>query len=737
MASLLLFLIGIPLNLGIALASGASATAGLASGVVGGLVVGTLTGCPLMVSGPATGLIAMIWQITDKHGFEALGPVCLMAGFFQIMIGILNLGPWFRAVAPAVIQGMLAGIGILIFASQFHVMLEQIPAKIGIINLLTIPKVLYEGFFGSGTQATHLAGILGALTILLTVLWSKLPGRAKLIPGSLIGIAVAILVARLGKFPVQFVQIPDDLVSEFHFMSVQKLSMLSDISIWGSVAALCFIATAQTLLTATAVDKLHGSSTNYNKEAIAQGAGNMAAGLLGILPLAGVIVRSATNIQAGASSRLSTILQGLWVSIFAFFFAASMKVIPISGLAAVLVYTGYRLVNINAIRELSRFSRGEVINYWVTLIAIVCTDLLTGIVAGFALSAARLIYVLTHCSTEFRQDPQTGASVVEIQGSATFFTLPALARALRRVPPGLEVHLFVSRLNYIDHACLEHLMSWEEQYINQGGQVYVEWDHLIGRFNRPLTREIAEKGAVQGAIHQIEQEDRGDTYDALVARGALLEIEASHYEEVVEQVVQVLGSKLDGNAASRVRSALLHEFAETGPPSMGYAAVPNLLLHELTRPELVLVRCKQGIRISRSGLEKPITATCLLFLLSPSNAVGEHLRVLAALASRLEEATEQAWLEAIQPEQLRDFLLRHRRFVSLAIQSGERSEEFAGKAVWEVASTLPASCLIAWLDREGKGIVPKGNTKIQVGDRITILGTPDDISEVFSTYLRA
>lgn len=141
-ASFVLFLVAIPLNLGIALASGVGAAAGLVSGVVGGLLVGLMAGCPLMVTGPATGLIAMVWQISNKHGLESLGVVVLGAGILQIAIGLLRLGPWFRAVSPAVIQGMLGGIGVLIFASQFHVMLASKPSASGWQNIRAIPQVL-------------------------------------------------------------------------------------------------------------------------------------------------------------------------------------------------------------------------------------------------------------------------------------------------------------------------------------------------------------------------------------------------------------------------------------------------------------------------------------------------------------------------------------------------------------------------------------------------------------------
>jgi len=726
MASLLLFLIAIPLNLGISLASGLTATQGLVGGVIGGVVVGMLSGCPLMVTGPATGLIAIIWQITDAHGLAALGPVAMAAGGLQIALGMLSLAPWFRAVAPAVIQGMLAGIGILIFASQFHVMLEGVPHKSGLVNLVRIPLEVYNALIGGGTESTHLAGILGALTILLTVLWARIPGRARLIPGSLIGVSVAIGVAWVGRMPVKYVQVPTDLAADLHFITLDGLALLLSPSVLGSVLALAFVATAQTLLTATAVDRLHGGEpTNYDREALAQGVGNMVAGALGVLPMCGVIVRSAANVQAGGTSRASAMLQGLWVGLFTVFFSKFLNLIPISSLAGVLVYTGYRLVDVKALRGLSKFGRGELIICWVTLLGVVTTDVLTGILVGFLVSAARLVYVLSHCRTQIRQEGSRQV-VVEIQGSATFFTLPALARSLRRVRTGQEVHVFVSRLNYIDHACLEHLMSWEEKYLERGGEVFIEWDHLMGRFRSPLTREIAEKGAVEQALVGLNAEIPREGYEALVTRSLVLDLtEPLSYQQLVEKVIAELGARLDEASQREARRGLLHELAEQGPPRVGGAALPCHRLSGLSGVEMVLVRCRAPVQLPGGP------AGCLVFVFGPEGQTGEYLRQLAALASRLEEANLADWEAAVGASGLKQFLLHRSRFVTLEIQALGPTAELVGMAVSEVAAqALPPGALIALIDREGRALVPKGRTELLGGDRVTILGAPSDIEEL-------
>ncbi len=484
-SSFVLFLIAVPLNLGIALASGGTATQGMLTGLVAALVVSLLAGAPLMVSAPATGLIAVVWQITDLHGMAMLGFVVLMAGLCQILIGLLRLGPWFRAVTPAVIQGMLAGIGLLIFASQFHVMMGSVPARSGLENFAAIPHSLYLAVTSGTSSPAVLSALVGSLTIVAVVAWNRASGRLKLVPPPLVGALVGISVALLGGFEIAYVSVPDDLSSEFNLFHLGMLESLKDGSVWGSILGLTFIATAQTLLTATAVDRLHEyKKTNYNREVIAQGAGNAVAGFLGGLPLCGVIVRSAANLQSGANSRWANFLHGLWLFIFVALLSAYLAFIPIPTLAAVLVYTGLRLVNIEAIRELRKFGRGELAIYLVTVSTIVTFDLLVGIMAGFALSALRLLYSLTHCDVVVEQpDREEGPVVVDLRGSATFFTLPSLARRLEDLPKGAEIEVSVEGLTYIDHACLEQLLAWEEEYVAQGGRTKIAWSRLMGRFN--------------------------------------------------------------------------------------------------------------------------------------------------------------------------------------------------------------------------------------------------------------
>ncbi|MGD9634789.1 MAG: SulP family inorganic anion transporter, partial [Pirellulales bacterium] len=580
--SVAVFLVALPLCMGIAIASGVPVAAGLITGIVGGIVGGALAGAPLQVSGPAAGLTVVVYEIVQKYGLESLGAIVLMAGALQIVAGVFKLGQWFRAVSPAVIKGMLAGIGVLIFASQFHVMVDDSPKKDGIQNLITIPQAIAKGlplpeastteqrerrtkylklvgtlherqteiveavaeavpkqidaefrvpaatltwlvstqqqltddvrsaaeeihknhfaktntgkaaaaadaaladseaalaklqahdvasFFASQQQsAASLAKLTGSLkshqwaakigivTIAVLLLWQTFsPKRLKAVPAPLVAIIVATAAAVLWSLPVLYVEVPDSLFSAIHLPSTTILDNNPIGGLIGAAIVIALIASAETLLCATAVDQMHcGPRTQYDRELVAQGVGNSLCGLLGALPMTGVIVRSAANVQAGGTSRASAIMHGLWLLVFVGLLGFVLRSIPVASLAAVLVYTGYKLVNLKQVKELAKYGWGEVFIYFATMMSIVATDLLTGVVVGVALSAAKLLYTFAHLETRFENQPSSNRIVLSLVGTATFLRLPRLAAALEEVPESAELHVDFEQLDYIDHAC--------------------------------------------------------------------------------------------------------------------------------------------------------------------------------------------------------------------------------------------------------------------------------------------
>ena len=355
LASVIVFLVAMPLAIGISIACGLPIYCGIISGIIGGIVVGALSGNSLQVSGPAAGLILIVVDIIHTLGIEKLFLIIFVVGLMQILFGFLSLGKWFRAISPAIIQGMLAGIGISIFLSQFHIMLDSKPQNTFIANILDLGRVIYHSVLPMNGSAHHLAAMVGLLTICIIVVWDLLPfKKLKAVPSALVAVIIASLFANFMHFDINYIQVGQNFWSEAIFIKPSLFAHILDLKVLISALVITFIASAETLLTSTAIDKMSSKSkTDYDKEIIAQGVGNALSGVVGGLPITGVIVRSAANINADAQTRMSTILHGLWIVLFVSFFPAILNYIPISSLAAILVYTGYKLVDIQAAKHLS------------------------------------------------------------------------------------------------------------------------------------------------------------------------------------------------------------------------------------------------------------------------------------------------------------------------------------------------------------------------------------------------
>jgi MFS superfamily sulfate permease-like transporter len=484
MASVVVFLVALPLCMGIAIASGVPPALGIITGIVGGLVVGTLAGSPFQVSGPAAGLTVLVWQFVQEFGISQLGIVVLIAGFIQILAGLLKVGQWFRAISPAVIQGMLAGIGILIIGSQTHVMVDDSPKGSGWTNLISIPLALWKGVVPMDGTTHHIAAYIGLLTIIVMVAWKFAPQRLKIIPAPLLAVAISTIVAGVLQLPIYYVSVSGNLMNDVQWLSGGSVSGILNPSILMAGVAIALIASAETLLCATAVDQLHqGTRTNYDRELFAQGVGNALCGVLGALPMTGVIVRSSANIEAGARTRGSAILHGLWLLAAVSMFPFLLNKIPTTSLAAILVFTGFKLVSPKAVRSLSKYGRSEVLIYAATVVTIVGTDLLKGVLFGLALSLAKLIYTFSHLELRLEKDqPREGQMTLVMKGAATFIRLPKLAATLESVQVTTHLHIVMEQLDYIDHACIDLLANWEKQHAATGGEIIMEWDVLHRKY---------------------------------------------------------------------------------------------------------------------------------------------------------------------------------------------------------------------------------------------------------------
>jgi MFS superfamily sulfate permease-like transporter len=425
----------------------------------------------------------LVWEIVNQHGLGMLGTIVLVAGVLQAIMGISGLGQWFRAISPAVIQGMLAGIGVLIIASQFHVLVDDLPKGTGLQNLISIPESIYKGVVPLDGSSHHLAALVGIMTIAIILIWGYTPKKLQIIPAPLVAVLLMTIVAAIFQMPIKYVNIAGGLFEAVRTPTAESLSNLLNVSALGSAVALCFIASAETLLSASAVDRLHqGERTKYNRELFAQGVGNTLCGLAGSLPMTGVIVRSKTNVEAGAKTQLSAIMHGFWILGLVTLAPSLLGKIPTTTLAAVLVYTGFKLVTPKAVRELKPYGKAEVAIYFATLIGIVATNLLVGVLVGLGLALLKLFYTFSHLEIRLHAEPAKNETTVSLSGAATFVRLPKLAAALESIPPGTKVNLEIDQLSYVDHACLDLIADWRKQHIARDGQAVVPWEDLHQRY---------------------------------------------------------------------------------------------------------------------------------------------------------------------------------------------------------------------------------------------------------------
>jgi carbonic anhydrase len=463
LASIVVFLVAIPLSLGIAFASGAPIIAGVIAAAVGGIVVGSLGGAPLQVSGPAAGMTVIVFGVVQSLGWQAACLATAIAGVIQIVLGKSKIARMALAISPAVMYGMLAGIGITIVTAQLQVVLGGTPASGVIKNLAQIPQTV------AGANLAAVA--LGAMAFGILLLWPKVPKKVQLLPGALVAVAVPTLVSVALNFPVKRIELPSDILGQIKLPTMPAPDLVGPLL--ASALTIALVASVESLLSAAATDKLHqGPRADLDKELVGQGAANTVSGLLGGLPVTGVIVRSSANINAGAQSRLSSILHGVWVLVFVLLLGSLLESIPLAALAGLLVHVGVKLVDAKQIRLLAQHRELPV--YLVTVAGVAGLDLITGVGLGLGLS---LFLVLRRmATTEMRLSYGQGFTRVEINGSLTFLNVPRLMQTLNTIPPGERVEVEI-HADFMDHAAFESLHSWERSYLKTGGQLSISEPH--------------------------------------------------------------------------------------------------------------------------------------------------------------------------------------------------------------------------------------------------------------------
>ncbi|MAX00227.1 MAG: SulP family inorganic anion transporter [Sphingomonas sp.] len=487
-ASFVVFLVAMPLCLGIAIASGVPPALGLVTGIIGGIVVGSFAGAPLQVSGPAAGLAVLVFDLVQKHGLAALGPVVLLAGVIQFAGGLLKLGRYFRGVSPAVVHGMLAGIGAVILLQQIHVLIDDSPRSDGIANMAAIPGA-FLGLDDNGLQAL----LVGVVTIGAMLAWEKFkPGALRLLPGALIGVVAGTVVAVIGSLSIQRISVPSNLAAEVTLPTAESMSMLTDPSMIGLAFAFAFIASAETLLSAAAVDKMQDRvQSKFDKELSAQGVGNFLCGLVGALPMTGVIVRSSANVQAGAMTRASAIMHGIWILGFVSLLPFVLSLVPTASLAGVLVVVGAKLIKVQDVQKLfHRYGPFPALIWAVTFVLVVTTDLLTGVIVGLALTALELLPQVRgmRLNVEEQKHAEDHHEVV-LEGKATAIAIRKVAGLLDRLPNHGRLRIDLTGLHYADHTVSELMADAIKRRRDRGVEVEVE--HSDAPHHRKLASAMA------------------------------------------------------------------------------------------------------------------------------------------------------------------------------------------------------------------------------------------------------
>ncbi|MCU1640751.1 MAG: putative sulfate transporter YvdB [Nocardia sp.] len=458
-ASLVVFLVSLPLSIGIAVAAGAPVAAGLIAAVVGAVVAGLVGGSTLQVSGPTASLTVVVAESINQFGWAATCFITVAAGLLQIVFGLSRIARGALAIAPVVVHAMLAGIGIVIALQQVHVLLGGDSLSSSWDSLVGLPQELRSVHGGDFA--------VGLLVIVILVAWKRLPASVRAVPGPLVAVVAATLLALVLPVRVEHIVLNGSLLDELRLPELPHGS-------WATVAlmavTIALIASVETLLSAVAVDRIRQNSsrrTDLDRELIGQGAANVVSGLIGGLPVAAVIVRSITNVKAGARTKASTMLCGLWVLLFSVALVGVVRQIPKAALAGLLIVVGIQLIKLAHVRRAQR--TGDLIVYAATIIVVVFWNLLLGMLVGLALAFALLLWRVVRVSVH-AEAVQQNRWRVTVDGTFTFLALPKLAAELATVPTGADVAIEMT-VDFLDHAAYDAIQEWVAEHRAGGGTV--------------------------------------------------------------------------------------------------------------------------------------------------------------------------------------------------------------------------------------------------------------------------
>lgn len=479
-ASIVVLLVAIPLCLGIALASGAPLFSGIVTGIIGGIIVGTLSSSPISVSGPAAGMIAVVLAtVTALGSFHAFLLALFLAGLFQIFIGISRAGFIAAYIPLNVIQGLLAAIGILII-------IKQLPFAFGYLNQTTTLQQALETAqeIFSLTPLLYLthhinlgATFITLISLAILLFWPKIPTKlCQIIPSAIVVVIVAVMLNQLFDAFIPALDLQDSHLvnipvnTSFSSIVMQfehpKFSDLNNYNVYIYAFMIAIVASLETLLNLEAAEKIAKSRkyTSRNKELVAQGVGNALSGLIGGLPITSVVVRSTVNIHAGAKSKLATILHGILLLLSLVLIPNWLNQIPLAALAAILLYTGYKLARLSLFKEMYQKGFDCFFPFLVTVVAIVFSNLLVGVLIGLGTS---FFFILRQSSknrflTVNEIHPSGEVLRLILPQHVTFLNKAAVVETLKSIENNQKVVLDAKATDYIDYDMLEVIKEFKQ-----------------------------------------------------------------------------------------------------------------------------------------------------------------------------------------------------------------------------------------------------------------------------------
>ncbi|OGT44170.1 MAG: hypothetical protein A3F13_06095 [Gammaproteobacteria bacterium RIFCSPHIGHO2_12_FULL_40_19] len=481
LASVVVTLVAIPLCLGIALACGVPLFSGILAGIIGGIVVGLISESSLSVSGPAAGMIALVIAgIAQLGGFEYFLLALVIAGIIQIACGALRAGFIANFVPTNVIQGLLAAIGILIIVKQLPLALGYYPDAATLQYGLKMEEETLDlsWIFHVFHHVNFTAIIITLTSLLILISWEKLlPKAAKFFPAAILVVILSVALNAVFKIINPSLSLPsthlvnmpvNETLSQFLMQFIHpKFSALRNPDIYFYAIMIAIVASLESLLNLEAVEKLDSRHryTSRNRELVAQGCGNVISGLLGGLPITSVIVRSSVNINAGGKTKLSAIFHGVILLFSITFFSRYLNAIPLAALAAILIYTGYKLASLSLFQEAYREGVRYFIPFVVTTVAIVFANLLLGIVIGLFVSILFILYNNSRNGFTTVSESHVFGKVQRLilPQQVTFLNKAAVIEALNNTPKGAKITIDAKSTDYIDNDILGVIKDFKDR----------------------------------------------------------------------------------------------------------------------------------------------------------------------------------------------------------------------------------------------------------------------------------